>query len=233
MSEILDRPGLESVFNGPHDRRKVTDWVYEELKGAILDLRLPPGSPLREVTLAHRLGVSKTPVREALMRLEQEGLVESPSFKGAVVSGYSRRDLMEIYEVRELLEVAAVHDATISMQEADLEGLAALMEESKRLLAESDSDQLVTAISEFDAFFYDRIQNRRVQAMIGNIQAHLTRIGLLTAVIPGRVAASVAEHAKIVDAILARDPQAAALYMRDHIRSVRDAQVGSLDAAAQ
>lgn len=233
MSEILDQPDLESVFNGQHDRRKVTDWVYEELKGAILDLRLPPGSPLREATLAQRLGVSKTPVREALMRLEQEGLTEVRSFRGAVVSGYSRRDLMEIYEVRELLEVPAVRDATITMQEADRKLLAALMEESKRLLEESDTEQLVTAITEFDTFFYERVQNRRIQTMIENIQAHLTRIGLLTADIPGRMAASIAEHARIADAIRARDPDAAALYMRDHIRSVRDAQVSSLDASAE
>jgi DNA-binding GntR family transcriptional regulator len=232
VSEVLD--GLaDPVFNSQHDRRKVTDWVYEELRTAILDLRLPPGSPLREATLANQLGVSKTPVREAIMRLEQEGLAESQSFRGAVVSGYSRSDLIEIYEVRELLEVAAVRDATLSMQDADRKAIAKLMEESKRLLAESDSDQLVKAITDFDTFFYDRIKNSRIQAMIGNIQAHLTRIGLLTAVIPGRIAASVSEHARIVEAVLARDPEAAALYMRDHIRSVRDAQVGSLDAAVQ
>jgi len=66
-----------SVFSGRHDRRKVTDWVYEELKSAIVDLRLAPGDPLREATLADQLGVSKTPIREALTRLEQEGLVET------------------------------------------------------------------------------------------------------------------------------------------------------------
>ena len=88
-----------SVFSGRHDRRKVTDWVYEELKSAIVDLRLAPGDPLREATLAEQLGVSKTPIREALTRLEQEGLVETTSFKGAVVSGYSRQDLIEQHVV--------------------------------------------------------------------------------------------------------------------------------------
>ena len=63
-----------SLFSGHHDRRKVTDWVYEELKEAIVSLRLPPGQPLREAALAEQLGVSKTPIREALSRLQQEGL---------------------------------------------------------------------------------------------------------------------------------------------------------------
>jgi DNA-binding GntR family transcriptional regulator len=71
---MRSRPGGKtqpvSVFSGRHDRRKVTDWVYEELKSAIVDLRLAPGDPLREATLADQLGVSKTPIREALTRLE-------------------------------------------------------------------------------------------------------------------------------------------------------------------
>ena len=97
---IARRDGGRGVFTGRHDRRKVTDWVYEEIRDAIIDLRLRPGEPLREATIAAQLGVSKTPIREALARLEQEGLVETTSFKGAVVSGYSPRDLEEIYELR-------------------------------------------------------------------------------------------------------------------------------------
>ena len=76
----------EPVFSSRHDRRKVTDWVYEELREAILDLRLQPGEPLREAAIAEQLGVSKTPIREALTRLEQEGLVETTSFKGNAFS---------------------------------------------------------------------------------------------------------------------------------------------------
>jgi DNA-binding GntR family transcriptional regulator len=127
------RARLESVFSGRHDRRKVTDWVYEELKSAIVDLRLAPGEPLREATLADRLGVSKTPIREALTRLEQEGLVETTSFKGAVVTRYSRQDLVEIYELRELLENAAVRAAAQSMTEQDLARLERIASESPRI----------------------------------------------------------------------------------------------------
>src|SRR4249920_4234052 len=114
-TEGKTQPG--SVFSGRHDRRKVTDWVYEELKTAIVGLRLAPGDPLREATLAQQLGVSKTPIREALARLEQEGLVEATSFKGAVVSGYSPRDLEEIYELRSLLEGVAVRGVAVDASE--------------------------------------------------------------------------------------------------------------------
>jgi GntR family transcriptional regulator, rspAB operon transcriptional repressor len=237
------RARLESVFSGRHDRRKVTDWVYEELKSAIVDLRLAPGEPLREATLADRLGVSKTPIREALTRLEQEGLVETTSFKGAVVTRYSRQDLVEIYELRELLENAAVRAAAQSMAEQDLARLERIVSESRRLQAGKDQGgkhrggqdrgELAALITEFDAVLYDQVRNHRIQALIENMRAHLTRIGQLTAEIPGRIDASVDEHEKIVEAIAARDPALAEQCMREHIRSVRDDQLRALEDAPE
>lgn len=232
QSGDVGRAKLESVFSGRHDRRKVTDWVYEELKDAIVDLRLAPGDPLREATLAERLGVSKTPIREALTRLEQDGLVETTSFKGAVVTGYSRQDLLDIYELRELLENAAVRVAAESMSEQDRDRLDRICRESRGLQRGDDTGRLSALISEFDTVLFDQVRNHRIRALIENLRAHLTRIGQLTAEIPGRIAASVDEHEKIVEAIAARDPQLAEQHMREHIRSVRDDQLRALEETA-
>jgi DNA-binding GntR family transcriptional regulator len=226
------RARLESVFSARHDRRKVTDWVYEELKNAIVDLRLAPGEPLREATLAERLGVSKTPIREALTRLEQEGLVETTSFKGAVVTGYSRQDLLDIYELRELLENAAVRAAAQSMSDASRARLGRIAQDSRRLLSGPDRSELAALLTEFDAVLFEQVRNHRIQVLIENLRDHLTRIGQLTAEIPGRIGASVDEHEKIVEAIAARDPDLAEQYMREHIRSVRDDQLRALEEAA-
>ena len=185
---------VESAFSARHDRAKITDWVFEELKAAIIDLRLPPGEPLREATMADSLGVSKTPVREALTRLEQEGLVESTSFKGAVVSDYDRADLIELYELRELLETWAVREAATSMGDAERARLDALIEAGERSRAEGD-EGLEQAIDEFDGFLFEQVTNNRIKALIDNLRAHLTRIGRLTVEIPGRLATSVDEHA--------------------------------------
>jgi DNA-binding GntR family transcriptional regulator len=220
-----------SVFSGRHDRRKVTDWVYEELKSAIVDLRLAPGDPLREATLADQLGVSKTPIREALTRLEQEGLVETTSFKGAVVTGYSRQDLLEIYELRELLENAAARTAAESMADADRDRLDRICRESRKLKKNHDAVGLAALISAFDDVLFEQVRNSRIRALIENLRAHLTRIGHLTAEIPGRIEASVDEHEKIVQAIAARDPELAERQMREHIRSVRDDQLRALGGA--
>jgi len=223
------QPG--SVFSGQHDRRKVTDWVYEELKAAIVDLRLAPGHPLREATLATQLGVSKTPVREAITRLEQEGLVETTSFKGAVVTEYSRQDLIEIYELRELLETAAVRIAAESMDDEGRARLERISDESQKL-KKGSAARLATLLSQFDDVLFEQVHNSRIRALIENLRAHLTRIGHLTEGIPGRIEASVDQHERIVEAIAAHDPLAAEKHLRDHIRSVRDDQLQALDEAA-
>jgi len=218
-----------SLFSGQHDRRKVTDWVYEELKEAIVGLRLPPGQPLREAALAEQLGVSKTPIREALARLQQDGLAETTSFKGAVVTGYSRQDLVEIYELRELLESSAARLAAQSMSDADRARLDQIMIESRALWDGSDPVKLAARIAEFDVVLFDQVQNGRIRALIENLGAHMTRIGELTAEIPGRIQTSVDEHEKIVEAIAARDPDLAEQRMREHIHSVRDEQLRALE----
>ena len=220
------QPG--AIFSGQHDRRKVTDWVYEELKGAIVNLRLAPGEPLREATLAGQLGVSKTPIRQALTMLEQEGLVETTSFKGAVVGGYSRQDLLEIYELRELLENLAARAAAESMSDEDRVRLDRISRESRMLKSGNDPARLAALVSDFDDVLFDQVHNSRIRALIENLRAHLTRIGHLTEGIPGRVEASVDEHEKIVQAISARDPDLAEERMREHIRSVRDDQIQAL-----
>ncbi|MGZ4148533.1 MAG: GntR family transcriptional regulator [Actinomycetota bacterium] len=219
-NEALDTAQADQVFTGRHDRRKVTDWVCEEIREAIIDLRLRPGEPLREAAIAEQLGVSKTPIREALTRLEKEGLVETTSFKGAVVSGYSPRDLEEIYELRALLEGAAARSAAEDASQDTRVRLQDVVERSRQLRDRGDLGELAGLLGHFDLIVYEQVSNRRVQALIDNLRAHLTRIGNLTEGIPGRVEASVEEHAAIVDAIVRRDPDDAERLMRVHIASV-------------
>jgi DNA-binding GntR family transcriptional regulator len=245
---------VPSMFGVLSERRTMTDAVYEQLKTAIVDLRIPPGSPLREADIAQGLSVSKTPVREALGRLEQDGLVTLNSFRSALVTEYTARDLQEIYELREIIEVAAARAAAESMSDQGLANLGRIASECLRLNAEGgaggesgagggksggggeresgagDAPELVRLISEFDTVLYEEVTNRRIRAILDNLAAHLARIGRLTTEIPGRIDASVREHAKIYEAIERRDPENASRFMREHIRSVRDDQLRALPA---
>jgi DNA-binding GntR family transcriptional regulator len=219
---------VPSMFGGLSERRTMTDVVYDQLRTAIVEMRIPPGEPVREADIAQGLNVSKTPVREALGRLEQDGLVELNSFRSAVVTDYTERDLQEIYELREIIEVAAARSAAESMSERGLADLGRIASECMRLSDEGGGPELVQLISEFDTVLFEEVQNRRIRTILANLAAHLTRIGLLTAGIPGRNAASVREHAQIYEAIERRDPEAAERFMRQHIRSVRDDQLRAL-----
>lgn len=226
--ETTDAP---PVFTARPDRRKMTDWVTEELRKAIVELRLRPGAPLREVALAEQLGVSKTPLREAFARLEQEGLVETTSFKGAVVTGYSERDLNEIYELRALLEGAAARSAAERSTADTLRALRDVVVRSRELRDAGDLVGLAGLHEQFDLIVYAQVMNERIRALIENLRAHLTRIGKLTVSIPGRVEASVEEHAAIVDAIAAHDPDEAERLMRVHIASVLSDQLATRAAS--
>jgi DNA-binding GntR family transcriptional regulator len=242
---------VSSMFGALSGRRTMTDAVYEQLKAAIVELRIPPGAPLREAEIAQGLSVSKTPVREALGRLEQDGLVTLNSFRSAAVTDYTARDLQEIYELREIIEVAAARAAAESMSEKGLADLGRIASECVRLNAQGgaggggsaggggnpggggsagDTSELVQLISEFDTVLYEEVTNRRIRAILDNLAAHLARIGRLTTEIPGRIDASVREHAQIYEAIERRDPETASRFMRDHIRSVRDDQLRALPA---
>jgi DNA-binding GntR family transcriptional regulator len=234
----VDMPS--SPFGELSEHRTMTDFVYDQLKAAIVELRIPPGERLREATIAQGLSVSKTPVREALGRLEQDGLVELSSFKSAAVTEYTEQDLREIYELREIIEAAAARAAAESMSEKGLADLGRIASECVRLDADGATAdtggtggtggdaELVRLLSEFDTVLFEEVSNRRIRAILDNLAAHLTRIGLLTAEIPGRNAASVREHARIYEAIERRDPEAAERFMREHIRSVRDDQLRAL-----
>jgi DNA-binding GntR family transcriptional regulator len=223
--------GAAPVFTARPDRKKMTDWVWEELREAIIELRLRPGEPLREVALAEQLGVSKTPLREAFARLEQEGLVETTSFKGAVVTGYSERDLLEIYELRALLEGAAARAAA---ERSSAEARAALRDvvaRSRERRETGDLAGLADLHGEFDTMIYGQVTNERIAALVENLRAHLTRIGKLTEGIPGRVEASVEEHAAIVDAIVRGDGTEAERLTRAHIDSVLADQLAARAAS--
>jgi DNA-binding GntR family transcriptional regulator len=211
-------------------RQKLTDWAYRELKAAILDLRLAPGQPLRENAIAESLGISKTPVREALAWLERDGLVVTEVFKGAVVSSYSRHDLEELYELRELLEVAAARAAAESLSDVVGQELQRIAADSRREARMGHTRRLAIFVSEFDSVIFENVANSRLRSLIANLRDHLTRVGHLTVDIPGRLEKSVEEHDRIISAIVNRDPELAEATMREHIASVKSDQLAQLEA---
>src|SRR5580692_4441071 len=198
----------QGLDHGLH--RQLKDAVYLQLRDDIISGVLPAGAVLREVELVASFGVSKTPLRDALVRLQKDGFVDIPPYRSAVVTGYSETDLREIYELRELLEGACARQAALHIGGDALAGLA----------------------QQFDLALYAQSRNSRIDEMVGNIRGHVQRIGRLTTGIPGRLAKSVAEHQAIYEAIAQRDGAVAESLMRQHIGSVLADQLASMAGAA-
>jgi DNA-binding GntR family transcriptional regulator len=218
-------------------QRQLKDAVYAQILEKILDGTLPAGYALREGELAARFGVSKTPLRDALVRLQAEGLVSIPPYRSAVVVGYSQQDLREIYEVRELLEGACAREAALTISTDDLAELSQLMRDSAVCIAGSEvlpgqEEALAALIDRFDVIMYAQCRNRRINEMVANIRNHIQRIGRLTTRIPGRMVKSVREHQAIYEAIVQRDGAAAEAAMRRHILSVMADQLVNVTSAA-
>lgn len=209
------------------DHRQLSQSVYESVRQEIIELVLRPGSHLREAELAQRYSVSKTPVREALLQLKKDGLVEILSYRGAIVTHYTHTDLVEIYQLRELLEGSCAREAAQSMPVDDVVELGRIVRVSQESLADGRIDMLPSLFNDFDEMIYRQTRNGRVVDLLTYLDGHLRRIGNLTLGIPGRLDKSVDQHTEIYDAIAMRDPDEAERTMRHHVRSVLADQVSS------
>ena len=211
----------DSIFTRRFDNAiKLTDSVYEEVKAAIVELKLRPGDMLREAPVAKQLGISKTPVREALLQLKQDGLVELVPYKGAMITGYDVDDVREIFELRAMIEAECVRHAALERDERLVQALTDNVSATETAIADGDMGRVIGLFDEFDAALFSRLDNGRLQSLIENLQLHMKRIGKLTTEIPGRVERSVEQHADIVKALAAGDANAAQQTMREHIASV-------------
>ena len=219
---------MTSVLGEPVEHRQLKDSVYLKLRQEIVTATLPPGYVLREAELAARFGVSKTPLREAFVRLEKDGFVQIAPYRSAVVTGYSQQDLREVYEVRELLEGQCAREAAVSIATEDLAALNRIVRDSAEAFEAADTGRLTALLDEFDVVLYSQSRNSRITAMLENIRDHVTRIGRLTVAIPGRLGTSVREHEAIYEAIVQRDGPRAETLMRQHILSVMADQLASL-----
>jgi DNA-binding GntR family transcriptional regulator len=196
---------------------QVKDLVYERLRESLIDLTFPPGEPLREAALVTRFGVSKTPIREALVRLEREGLVEIAPYRGARARTYNQDDIREFYEVREILETESVRRAAQGTDAGIRTALTRNVDSSTSALERGDLKALADRLGEFDELLLGQLRNGIITDLLERLQAHLRRIGRV-GISAERLGSSVDEHRAILRAIAARDVEAAQNLLRRHLR---------------
>lgn len=215
----------ESPATAEFQHLQLKDRVYEYLRRAIINGDFEVGSALREIDISTSLGVSKTPVREAFVRLQKDRFVELIPYRGAIVAGYSRRDLREVYEMRELVEGRCAARAAASGNDELCEELQRNVRDSRAAIDSGQIEELIVLFENFDRLIYSHSDNKWINDIIHDLEGHQRRIGRLTVEIPGRIEHSLAEHEKICTAIVRQDPVAAEKHMRAHVISVMSDQL--------
>jgi DNA-binding GntR family transcriptional regulator len=196
------------------------DSVYEQLRDAIATGRMHPNERLVEADLTALFGAPRAAVRTALVRLEQEGLVEHERNRGAKVRLIGEVEAVEIYEVRTVLEALAARKAAERVTDAGVLELAALIDRIRRRLA---ADDLMGA-SDCNMALHGKIMeiagHGTASRLVSTLNSHLVRFHYLTIMQPDRPQRSFEEHGAVVDAIVQRDPDAAEAAMRVHLTNV-------------
>lgn len=200
------------------DRATLADRVYQILREDILTNRLPPDTPLQEGDLAKALEVSRGPVREALRRLDAEGLVSVIPRRGAIVSSLSREEFLDAYRVREALEVLAIRLAIPRLEAKDLAELELVHQEMRQMAASEDVDSFFSANDAFHKIIVDRSGNRILQNIFYTLVDQMRRYHLSSLALRGGLSRSCEEHEQILNAIKADQIEQAVALLREHIR---------------
>jgi DNA-binding GntR family transcriptional regulator len=201
----------------------LSDKVFDCLIKAIETGELPLGSRIREATLARQFGISRGPLREALRRLEGRKLVKHSQNLGVRICPLSINDVVEIFQIREVLEGAACRLATEAMSQAELDGLARLLEKHQSQIQRQRGEAYFQRAGDLDFHFCiaQGSRNKRLIELLCDELYYLVRIHRYrSSVRPGRSFKALEEHQTIVEAMRSRDSQRAELLMRAHIGRV-------------
>jgi DNA-binding GntR family transcriptional regulator len=194
--------------------------VYVALRDAIVAAELEPGRQLSENELAARLGVSRTPVREALQRLREERLVAIVPQLGTFVTRISTQAVADAQFVREALECAAIREAARRASEADVAALDAIVARQDDTRAADDFDRFYVLDDDLHHALCDLSGHEIAWSLSQRAKGHLNRIRRLSLPEPGYLEEMIADHRGVVAAVAAHDPDAAERALRHHLRMV-------------
>jgi DNA-binding GntR family transcriptional regulator len=194
--------------------------VYRQLRDEIISGALPPGSALREIPLAARFGVSRTPVREALRRLEHDRLLV-PGERSLLVRAIDPHEVIQIYEMRVVLEAEAAGHAARDRNAADIVQLEALLERDRSLVDPDDVTRIRTNL-EFHTAIWRAAHNPVLLDLLERLTTHLVHVPHSTLSVGNRWHQALDEHARIVEAIADRDDSTARTAAAEHMTIARD-----------
>ncbi|MBP1760302.1 MAG: transcriptional regulator [Firmicutes bacterium] len=204
---------LPVILDGYKPLREI---VFESMREAILSGVLQPGERLMEIQLAEEMGVSRTPVREAIRKLELENFVVMIPRKGAYVAGVSSKDVADVFEIRSALEGLAAGLAAERITEDELEQMERVLF-YRANEGELDLEQIVKSDTDFHALVYKASRNDRLIQILENLREQIQRFRATSLAVPGRNKLALEEHRMIVEALRNHDSEEAQALAMAHI----------------
>lgn len=191
--------------------------VYDELRRTIMDGTLKPGDRLVTEEVAAILHVSRMPVREAIQRLQVEGLVDMIPYKGATVATVTLEQLKQVFAIRAVLEGLASREAAIAATDEDRVRLEALSREMEQTVIDGGTDVQLRANREIHKIIWGITDNQLLQSLVGSLFASIERYRRQFMLRPNTPEEALGEHQQIIQAILDHDPDRAEQATRQHV----------------
>ena len=174
--------------------------IAQSIKTAIIKGKFKPGEKISEGELAESMGISRTPLREAFRKLENEGFIEIIPRKGAVVTQIDPTEAHDLYLIKSTLEGLAARLAVGRIKEKDIERLERINADLKELIAENELESFYRTHSRFHEAFVKVSGNNRLIQMISNLNDHFQRFGIVSLTLPGQYEEAIKQHEEIIDA---------------------------------
>lgn len=199
------------------DNHSLGQKVFQTIREDILSGKYKKEEELKEKTIGEELGVSRTPVREALRQLELEGLVTIIPNKGAYVVGFSLQDIQDIYEIRSVLEGLCARRAAVRATSEQIEELEEILYLTEFHVRKGHMEQMVELDSKFHEILYEAGNSKILEHALRDYHHYLERVRKVSLASPKRAAQSNEEHRKILEAVKARDEKKAEEAANMHI----------------
>lgn len=202
-----------------NDYKPLREVIFNTLKEAIIVGELKPGARLMEVQLAEKMGVSRTPVREAIRKLELEGLVTMVPRKGAHVAGLSPKDIVDVLEVRGVLDGLAASLSSLKMKEEQIKELRQINRQFANFVAKENLQGSIKKDVEFHELIYRASGNEKLIQILNNLREQVQRFRVIYLKDYSGQKDIESEHEEIIEAIEKRDPEAAMSAAKKHIKN--------------
>ncbi|MBE3584280.1 MAG: GntR family transcriptional regulator [Limnochordaceae bacterium] len=202
--------------------KPLRELVFDALRQAILSGSLRPGERLMEIQLAEQMGVSRTPIREAIRKLELEGLVVMVPRKAAYVADMTVKDIHEVFEIRAALERLAVELATQRIQPAEVAELGRVLDQMQTALQNGEWAVSAQLEAEFHELLFAACRNARLHQLIRNQREQLQRFRPWMLSVPGRLQAALHEHRSLWEALRRGDVPTAGHWAQEHVRQAEN-----------